>query len=122
MLDRAALESAMMEMGHSLRDAGRIIDVVFFGIETLVIGFQSQKVGHYEATVIVSDGSRALLEAANEIAQRRGWEKDWFDAARDTVGTGRSFPDESEPGLRVYRAPPGFIPELRHHMSQNYAS
>jgi hypothetical protein len=115
-LSRSDVESAFREMGDILVRAGKVADIAVYGGAAIMLQFEvTFRTADVDAKVESGDHG-ALMQAAHDVATRRGWLRSWLSEAV-TVYLGEpggtslygSYPDEARVGLRVYVAKPDYL-------------
>jgi len=115
-LSRSDVESAFHEIGEMLVRKGRVAEIAVYGGAAIMLQFEvAFRTADVDAKVETGDHG-ALMEAAHDVANRRGWLRSWLSEAV-TVYLGeqggttlhRSYPDETRAGLRVYVAKPDYL-------------
>jgi len=115
-LAKAAVEDAFREIGEILVRAGKIADIaVYDGAANLLqfeVTFRTTDVDAH----VESGDHGALMQAARQVAERRGWLRSWLSEAvtmylGEAGGTALygSYPSEARVGLRVYVAKPDYL-------------
>jgi hypothetical protein len=115
-LSRSDVEAAFQEIGEILVRAGKVADIAVFGGAAIMLQFEvTFRTTHVDAKVESGDHG-ALMQAAHDVANRRGWLRSWLSEAvtvylGEPGGTSlhRSYPDETRVGLRVYVAKPDYL-------------
>jgi len=115
-LSRAAIEDAFHELGEILARAGKTADIAVYGGAAILLQFEvTFRTADVDAHVESGDHG-ALVQAAREVAERRGWLRSWLSEAV-TMYLGQpggtalygSYPSEARVGLRVYVAKPDYL-------------
>ena len=115
-LSRAVVEDAFRELGEILVRAGKTAEIAVYGGAAILLQFEVEfRTTDVDAHVQSGDHG-ALMQAAKEIAERRGWLRSWLSEAV-TVYLGEpdgttlhgSYPSETRAGLRVYVAKPDYL-------------
>jgi hypothetical protein len=115
-LSRAAVEDAFRDLGEILVRAGKTAEIAVYGGTAILLQFEVEfRTTDVDAHVESGDHG-ALMQAAKEIAERRGWLRSWLSEAV-TVYLGEpggttlhgSYPSEARVGLRVYVAKPDYL-------------
>jgi hypothetical protein len=115
-LSRADVEAAFGEIGDILVRRGKVAEIAVYGGAAIMLQFEvAFRTNDVDARVESGDHG-ALMQAAHDVAQRRGWLRSWLSEAV-TVYLGepggtllyRSYPDETRVGLRVYVAKPSYL-------------
>ena len=115
-LSKTAVEDAFRELGEILVRAGKTAEIAVYGGAAIMLQFEVEfRTSDVDAHVESGDHG-ALMQAAKEIAERRGWLRSWLSEAV-TVYLGEpggttlhgSYPSETRAGLRVYVAKPDYI-------------
>jgi hypothetical protein len=115
-LSRSDVEAAFQEIGEILVRAGKVADIAVYGGAAIMLQFEvTFRTADVDAKVESGDHG-ALIQAAHDVAMRRGWLRSWLSEAVTVYlgGSGgtslyRSYPDESRVGLRVYVAKPDYL-------------
>lgn len=106
------LGEALAELGQLAHDAGRVIDVAVYGGSCLML-VSNFRVATADVDAVAAVDQGLLDTAAQTIAARRGWPRDWLnDGVRTYLSPNvegfaqhtlfRTYPDEQTPGLRVF--------------------
>ncbi len=115
--DRETLATAFADLGRRAWQRGRTIEIAIYGGSALVLTYDWRHATRDVDAVFEADKG-LVLELAAEIAEDRGWPRDWLNdgvkgflgdadqAERRHFGT---FPSEDEPGLRVFTASPAYL-------------
>jgi hypothetical protein len=115
-LARSDVESAFREIGEILVRKGRTAEIAVYGGAAIMLQFEvTFRTADVDAKVETGDHG-ALMQAAHDVAMRRGWLRSWLSEAV-TVYIGepggtvlyRSYPDEARVGLRVFVAKPDYL-------------
>jgi hypothetical protein len=115
-LAQADVEAAFREMGEILYRARKTGEIAVFGGAAILLQFETSfRTGDVDA--IVQNGDHgAIMQAAADVASRRGWLRSWFSEAVQnyvTKDAGSAFhatyPSPDRPGLRVYVARPDYL-------------
>jgi hypothetical protein len=115
-LSRSDVESAFQEIGEILVRAGKVAEIAVYGGAAIMLQFEvTFRTTDVDAKVEAGDHG-ALMQAANDVAIRRGWLRSWLSEAvtvylGEPGGTSlyRSYPGETRVGLRVYVAKPDYL-------------
>src|SRR5271154_1539123 len=107
-LAKAAVEDAFREMGEILVRAGKTADIAVYGGAAILLQFEvTFRTTDVDAHVESGDHG-ALMQAAREVAERRGWLRSWLSEAvtmylGEPGGTTLygSYPSDARVGLRV---------------------
>ena len=115
--DRQALASAFSDLGRRAWRLGRVVEIAVYGGSALALAFDWRQATRDVDAVFEGDSS-LIRGLATEIAAERGWPSTWLNdgvkgflsvadaAERVYFGT---FPNEAEPGLRVFTASPRYL-------------
>jgi hypothetical protein len=106
------LSEAFNELGQLAYDAGRVIDVAVYGGSCLML-VSNFRVATADVDAVAAADQGFLDRAAQTIAARRGWPRDWLnDGVRTYLSPHvegftqhtlfRTYPSEETPGLRVF--------------------
>jgi len=115
-LSKAAVEDAFREMGEILVRAGKTAEIAVYGGAAILLQFEvTFRTTDVDAHVESGDHG-ALMLAAKEVAERRGWLRSWLSEAV-TMYLGEpgattlhgNYPSETRVGLRVYVAKPDYL-------------
>jgi len=115
-LTREAVEDAFREMGEILSRTGKLAEIAVYGGAAIMLQFEvTFRTRDVDAHVQSGDHG-ALMQAAREVAERRGWLRSWLSEAV-TVYLGEpggtslygSYPNDARVGLRVYVAKPDYL-------------
>jgi hypothetical protein len=115
-LSRTDVEAALHEVGEILSHAGKVAEIAVYGGAAIMLQFEvTFRTADVDAKVESGDHG-ALMQAAHDVAKRRGWLRSWLSEAvtvylGEPGGTSlhRSYPDETRVGLRVYVAKPDYL-------------
>lgn len=113
------LVDALGELGLAARAAGKVIDIAIYGGSCLML-VSNFRVATDDVDAVIEVDRRFLMEAAAELASRRGWPTDWLnDGVRTFLSPRvepfndhlffRAFPSEQAPGLRVFVPTPEYL-------------
>jgi len=116
---REQLGEALTELGQIAYDAGRVIDIAIYGGSCLMLA-SNFRVASADVDAVASEGQGFIDHAAQTIAARRGWPRDWLnDGVRTYLSPHvegleqhelfRTYPSEEKPGLRVFVPAPEYI-------------
>lgn len=105
------LGEALNELGQLAHDAGRVIDIAIYGGSCLML-VSNFRIATADVDAVAADQS-FLDSAAQTVAARRGWPRDWLnDGVRAYLSPRvegfvqhmllRTYPCEEAPGLRVF--------------------
>ncbi len=115
-LDKAAVEDAFREMGDILARSKKMAEIAVYRGTAIMLRFDvTFRTADVDAHVQSGDHG-ALMDAARQVADRRGWLRSWLSEAV-TVYLGApggttlygSYPSETRVGLRVYVATPDYL-------------
>ncbi|HMK90876.1 MAG TPA: hypothetical protein VK446_14740 [Methylocystis sp.] len=106
------LGDALHELGCIARDAGRVIDIAVYGGSCLML-VSNFRLATADVDAVAMEDQSFLDEAALDVAERRGWPRDWLnDGVRTYLSPllegyeqhtlFRAYPNEQTPGLRVF--------------------
>jgi hypothetical protein len=106
------LEESFGELGQLAHEAGRVIDVAVYGGSCLML-VSNFRVATADVDAVTAIDQRFLDTAAQTVAARRGWPRDWLnDGVRTYLSPQvegfaqhtlfRTYPNEQTPGLRVF--------------------
>ena len=108
-LTRRQIETGLREIGKRAREAGEVIEIALYGGSAIVLVFNFRKATR-DVDVVVSGNTSSFRRYAREVALAHGWDESWInDAVKGFVSAKaaeglkpfRSYPDETNPGLRV---------------------
>ena len=115
-LSAADVRDALGEMGEILFRAGKTGDIALYGGSAILLQFEATFRTADVDAVVESGDHGAIMQAAREIAERRGWLRSWFSEAVASYLGGlpatefhASYPSETRVGLRVYVAQPDYL-------------
>src|SRR5580658_1971228 len=115
-LSKTAVEDAFRELGEILVRAGKTAEIAVYGGAAIMLQFEVTFRTTYVDAHVESGDHGALMQAAREIAERRGWLRSWLSEAvtmylGEPGGTTlyRSYPSDARAGLRVYVAKPDYL-------------
>lgn len=106
------LGEALAELGQLAHDAGRVIDVAVYGGSCLML-VSNFRISTADVDAVAAIDQGFLDTAAQTVAARRGWPRDWLnDGVRTFLSPQvegfaqhtlfRTYPNEQTPGLRVF--------------------
>lgn len=117
--DRSTLEQALAELGRRAFAGGRTVEIVIYGGSALLLTLNRQiNTGDVDA---VFEGNKDYVKKlAAEMAEEFGWDENWLndgvkrwlssrDADPEVKALFKTYPNEDEPGLRVYTAKPEYL-------------
>jgi hypothetical protein len=117
--DRSTLEQALAELGRRAFAGGRTVEIVVYGGSALLLTLNRQiNTGDVDA---VFEGNKDYVKKlAAEMAEEFGWDENWLndgvkgwlssrDADPEVKALFKTYPNEDEPGLRVYTAKPEYL-------------
>jgi hypothetical protein len=118
-LNRDSLESAFAGLGRKARDADKIVEIAVYGGSALVLTLPG-RVATKDVDAVIDRDADWLRQAAAELAEQRGWPRDWLndgvkgwlshrDRDPDAKALFKTYPSEGEPGLRVFVASPHYL-------------
>jgi hypothetical protein len=115
-LSKAAVDDAFHEMGEILYRAGKLAEIAIYGGAAIMLQLEvTFRTTDVDAHVVSGDHG-ALMQAAREVAERRGWLRSWLSEAvtmylGEPGGTALhgSYPSAARVGLRVYVAKPDYL-------------
>jgi hypothetical protein len=115
-LSREAVEDAFREMGEILSRTGKVAEIAVYGGAAIMLQFEVVfRTTDVDARVESGDHG-ALMQAARDVADRRGWLRSWLSEAvtmhlGEPGGTAlhASYPSGARVGLRVYVARPDYL-------------
>jgi hypothetical protein len=115
-LSRGEVETAFREMGEILLRQRKTAEIAVYGGAAIMLQFEvAFRTADVDAIVRSGDHG-ALMQAAREVAERRGWLRSWFsEAVANYLGAAGgtslhdTYPSEERPGLRVYVAKPDYL-------------
>jgi hypothetical protein len=115
-LTRADVEAAFHEIGEILLRARKIAEIAVYGGAAIMLQFDvTFRTGDVDATVESGDHT-ALLRAAHQVADTRGWLRSWLsEAVANYVSPERAtslhacYPSEGRVGLRVFVGRPDYL-------------
>jgi len=111
------IEAGFREIGRKAHSAGELIEIAVYGGSAIVLAFDFRRATR-DIDVVVKGDARRLRRYAAEVAQDRGWDRDWMnDAVKGFVSVRaaeglrlfRSYPDDDRPGLRVLVPTPEYL-------------
>lgn len=115
-----ALRDALTELGTLAYDAGRVIDVAVYGGSCLML-VSNFRIATADVDAVAATADQDFLDsAAQAVAKRRGWPRDWLnDGVRTYLSPNveglaqhslfRTYPSEDRPGLRVFVPVPEYM-------------
>jgi hypothetical protein len=106
------LGDALNELGQIAYEAGRVIDIAIYGGSCLML-VSNFRVATADVDAVAAQDQSFIDKAAEAIAARRGWPRDWLnDGVRTYLSPlvdgfeqhtlFRTYPREEAPGLRVF--------------------
>ncbi len=106
------LGEALSELGQFAYEAGRVIDIAIYGGSCLML-VSNFRIATADVDAVAAVDQGFLDGAAQTIASRRGWPRDWLnDGVRTYLSPHvegfeqhtlfRTYPCEETPGLRVF--------------------
>jgi hypothetical protein len=118
-LNRENLENAFVDLGRKARDADKIVEIAVYGGSALVLTLPG-RVATKDVDAVIDQDRDWLRQVAAELAEERGWPRDWLndgvkgwlshrDADPDAKPLFKTYPSEEEPGLRVFVASPYYL-------------
>jgi hypothetical protein len=120
-LTTGVLHEALSELGGLAQAEGKVIDVAIYGGAALLL-VSNFRISTKDVDAVADDeGQRVIERLAAVVALPRGWRPDWlndevFAFLSDTVDGldahhtyFRSYPNEHEPGLRVFVPTPEYL-------------
>jgi hypothetical protein len=118
-ITRDDVESAFAELGERARARGVIVEIAVYGGVALMLTFPGRPTTKDVDAVARSDAG-VLRKLARELAESRAWPENWLNDAvkgflsahdREPGATRlfRTYPSETDPGLRVYVAVPEYL-------------
>jgi hypothetical protein len=116
--DAGALADALDELGQIAHEAGRVIDVAVYGGSCLML-VSNFRIATADVDAVAATDQGFLDSAAQTIAARRGWPRDWLnDGVRTYLSPAvegfaqhtlfRTYPGEQTPGLRLFVPTPEY--------------
>jgi hypothetical protein len=117
--DTGALADAFDELGQIAHKAGRVIDVAVYGGSCLML-VSNFRIATADVDAVATTDQGFLDSAAQTIAARRGWPRDWLnDGVRTYLSPAvegfaqhtlfRTYPSEQTPGLRLFVPTPEYM-------------
>jgi hypothetical protein len=117
--DAGALADALDELGRIAHEAGRVIDVAVYGGSCLML-VSNFRIATADVDAVAATDQGFLDSAAQTIAARRGWPRDWLnDGVRTYLSPAvegfaqhtlfRTYPSEQTPGLRLFVPTPEYM-------------
>jgi hypothetical protein len=117
--DAGALADALDELGQIAHEAGRVIDVAVYGGSCLML-VSNFRIATADVDAVAATDQGFLDSAAQTIAARRGWPRDWLnDGVRTYLSPAvkgfaqhtlfRTYPSEQTPGLRLFVPTPEYM-------------
>ena len=112
MFTAETLGEAFDELGRLAFDAGRVIDIAVYGGSYLML-VSNFRITTADVDAVAAEDQGFLDGAAQAVAARRGWPRDWLnDGVRTHLSPHaegfeqhmlfRTYPSEQTPGLRVF--------------------
>ena len=117
--DRATLEEAFERLGELAAQAGKIVEISVYGGSALVLT-TNFRVSTQDVDAVFEADRSFVRGAAERIGAEFGWDANWindgvkgFLSARDQEPDAkllfRSYPSETQPGLRVFVASAAYL-------------
>jgi len=105
------LSDALAELGQMAHEAGRVIDIAFYGGSCLML-VSNFRISTGDVDAVAAVDQEFLDTAALIVSARHGWPRDWLnDGVRSYLSAKvegfaqhthfRTYPNEQTPGLRV---------------------
>lgn len=119
-LTRAEIEDAFMDLGARARAEDKVIDIAVYGGSALTLA-SNFRLGTGDVDAVAEFEQQTVDRLGKAIAAERGWPSDWInDGVRvflspNVDGTAehhqlfRSYPDEANPGVRVFVPSPEYL-------------
>lgn len=120
MLTVEDLHDAFRELGELACQEGKVIDLAVYGGSALMLA-SNFRVSTQDVDAVVEGDQRTITRLAEQIAQERGWPRDWLnDGVRTYLSPQvegvaehhalfRAYPSEQAPGLRVFVPSPEYL-------------
>ena len=116
---KAELSGALHELGQFCIEAGKVIDIAVYGGSCLIL-VSNFRFSSEDVDAVALEDQAFVDDASRKIATRHAWPEDWLnDGVRTYLSSaveGRqahelfaTYPDESNPGLRVYVPTPEYM-------------
>ena len=117
--DRQSLEHAFQLLGQRAHAEGKTVEIAVYGGSALVLSFDWRHATKDVDAVFEAD-KQTVNRLAQQIAEENDWDPDWLndgvkgflsrvDSNPDAKRLFRTYPSESEPGLRVMVANPAYL-------------
>lgn len=117
--DRAALESALGELGRRSYEAGRTVEIGVYGGSALLLTLNRSATTRDVDAVFERDKT-FVRKLAAEMAAEFGWDENWLndavkgwlsriDADPEAKTLFKTYPSEARAGLRVFVAKPEYL-------------
>ncbi len=115
-MTKASVEEAFRELGDILHRSRKFAEIAVYGGAAIILQFEVTFRTRDVDVRVESGDHGALMQAAREVAERRGWLRSWLSEAVTTYlgepgGTALhgSYPSDARAGLRVYVAKPDYL-------------
>jgi hypothetical protein len=106
------LGDALNELGQIAYEEGQVIDIALYGGSCLML-VSNFRIATADVDAVAAEDQGFIDRAAQTIAVRRGWPRDWLnDGVRTYLSPQvdgfeqhtlfRTYPNEEKPGLRVF--------------------
>ena len=116
--DKAVLEAAFNELGRRAA-AGRTIEITIYGGAALLLTLK-QRVATKDVDGVFDRDKDFVKKLAAEMAEEFNWDQNWLndgvkgwlsksDSDPDAKKLFKTYPSESEPGLRVFIPKPEYM-------------
>jgi hypothetical protein len=113
------LGDALNELGQAACEAGRVIDIAIYGGSCLML-VSNFRIATADVDAVAVEDQGFIDRAAQAIAERHGWPRDWLnDGVRTYLSPRvdgleqhtlfRTYPSEDKPGLRVFVPTPEYM-------------
>ena len=117
--DRDTLEEAFRDIGDRARRDRKIVEIAVYGGAALILTLDGRPATR-DVDVAIHNDAPWLRQQVRAVAEERGWPEDWLndgvkgflsdgDGNRGARALFASYPDDTEPGLRVFVAAPEYL-------------
>lgn len=117
--NRESLERALETLGRRAYAEGKTIEIAIYGGSALMLTFD-WRVATKDVDAVFEADKQTIRRLARDIAKENDWDPDWLndgvkgflsaaDSSPEAKRLFRTFPSESEPGLRVLVANPAYV-------------
>lgn len=119
LFNRQSLERALEALGRRAHAEGKTIEIAIYDGSALMLTFD-WRVATKDVDAVFEADRQTVRRLAREIAEENDWDPNWLndgvkgflsavDSGPEAKRLFRTFPSESEPGLRVLVANPAYL-------------